>query len=45
MLSMNLVQRKEHLLVTAYVHDQRINTKDEVLKNIGGKERGDDVRI
>ena len=42
MSNTNLVQRREHLLDTAYDQGQRININVEALKNIEGKEREDD---
>ena len=43
-MTTHLVQRREQLLVTASDQGQKINTKDAALKNIGGKEKGDNMK-
>ena len=42
-MTTHLVQRREQPLVTASDQGQKINTRDAALKNIGGKEKGDNM--
>jgi len=42
-VTIHLVRRREQLLVTASDQGQRINTRDATIKNIGGKEKGDNM--
>ena len=43
-MTIHLVQRREQPLVIALDQGQKINTRDAALKNIGGKEKGDNMK-
>jgi hypothetical protein len=42
-VTIHLVQRREQPLVIALDQGQKINTRNAALKNIGGKEKGDNM--